>query len=556
MTSRRSAVIAAAAALGIGGTSAVYAAVSPSSRLSTPSVLRNFLDSPAASYLTPAALKAVADLAQAPVPRLGIANPVPAPSGPGPLTSGATLSTNVRVNNPAEDVQVDQTTQSETSVAVNATRVVVGFNDTQNLLGGNAFTAGADLTGYAYSTDGGASFTDGGVLPNAPGQQNVGDPAVATDRVGNFYYATLSQDASASSLNVVVAKSADGGKTWSTPVRVNALPPGIQMDDKDAIAVGPDPTNPSQDEIYVGWDEISLNTSGPFAPATSLHLAHSTDGGMTWADITVKSFTPSGCSSQQFIGADPVVNTKNGTVVLSAEKFAVSNPNCVFPPPPVASSLKSFTSTNGGTSFGPETVISFVTSSTRGAGAFLLGPGMLMRNLEFPTMAYASVGPQNRLFTVWNDGGAPDHESHLRLASSTKDGTSWSVVPGYITSAPGEQVQPAASGDATGLHILAYQIGDTPNPLVTPASLDVKLYDVTNGTSVSSNTRANTASFPGVFTDPQFDPVVAFGYMGDYIANVSVGGHQYLAWGDNRDIVTDFLFPSGRHDPNVFFATR
>ena len=560
MTNRCSMVVAAmAAVVGIGGAGAVYATVSPSSHLSTSSALLNFLDSPAATYLTPMALRAVADQAQAPVPRLGISNPVPPPSGTGPVTPETTLSANVRVNNPAEDLQVDQTTQSETSVAVNGTQVVVGFNDSQKLLDGRVFTAGADLTGYAYSTDGGASFTDGGVLPNAPGQQNVGDPAVAADRAGNFYYATLSEDFSANSLNVVVAKSADGGKTWSTPVRVNTLPPGIfQFDDKDAIAVGPDPTTPSQDDIYVGWDAFSFSSSGPsFGPTTSLHLAHSTDGGRTWADVTVARFTPSpgSCSFQQFVGADPVVDTSNGTVVLSAEKFAGSN--CVFPPPPPVLSLKSFTSTNGGSSFGPETVISFVTSSTQGTGAFELGPGMAMRNAEFPSMAFASIGiGKSALFTVWNDGGARDHDSHLRLASSTNDGTSWNVVPGFITAGPDEQVQPAASGDAAGLHILAYEIGATTNPFVTPASLDVKLYDVTKGTSVSSTTRVNTVAFPGVLTDPQFDPVVAFRYMGDYIANVSLAGHQYLAWGDNRDIVSDFMFPGGRHDPDVFFAIR
>ena len=59
---------------------------------------------------------------------------------------------------------------------------------------------------------------------------------------------------------------------------------------------------------------------------------------------------------------------------------------------------------------------------------------------------------------------------------------------------------------------------------------------------------------PGVFTAPQFDPIIAAAYMGDYISGVSSGGHQYFAWGDNRDIVTNFLWPQGRHDPDVFFA--
>ena len=59
-----------------------------------------------------------------------------------------------------------------------------------------------------------------------------------------------------------------------------------------------------------------------------------------------------------------------------------------------------------------------------------------------------------------------------------------------------------------------------------------------------------------MLTVPQFDPIIAWGYMGDYIANVSDGSHVYLAWGDNRDKVVNLLWPSGRFDPNVYFAKQ
>ena len=50
--------------------------------------------------------------------------------------------------------------------------------------------------------------------------------------------------------------------------------------------------------------------------------------------------------------------------------------------------------------------------------------------------------------------------------------------------------------------------------------------------------------------------IIAFTYMGDYIANVTDGNHRYFAWGDNRDKVKDFLWPNGRNDPNVYFAKQ
>ena len=66
--------------------------------------------------------------------------------------------------------------------------------------------------------------------------------------------------------------------------------------------------------------------------------------------------------------------------------------------------------------------------------------------------------------------------------------------------------------------------------------------------------RVTNTSFPGVLTLPNFDPIIALAYMGDYIASASDGSQRYIAWGDNRDVVTDFLYPQGRADPNVYFA--
>ena len=78
----------------------------------------------------------------------------------GPAVPSANLP-NVRVNNPGEDThQVGQTTQSETTIAVAGSNVAVGYNDSQ--ISGLFLTAGSNLNGYSYSTNGGSTFTDGG----------------------------------------------------------------------------------------------------------------------------------------------------------------------------------------------------------------------------------------------------------------------------------------------------------------------------------------------------------------------------------------------------------
>jgi hypothetical protein len=127
--------------------------------------------------------------------------------------------TNVRVNNPAQDTtEPDQTTQSEPMIAVAGSHVAVGYNDSQQT--GLFLTAGSDLAGYSYSEDGGASFTDGGTIPNTPEFVNLSDPWLAGSRAGDMYYSELSYDLFNINLDVTVARSADGGNTWGTPVPV------------------------------------------------------------------------------------------------------------------------------------------------------------------------------------------------------------------------------------------------------------------------------------------------------------------------------------------------
>ena len=109
-------------------------------------------------------------------------------------------------------------------------------------------------------------------------------------------------------------------------------------------------------------------------------------------------------------------------------------------------------------------------------------------------------------------------------------------------------MQPALAADDQGLHLFYYHRNQDD-------TLDAIVADSSSGTP-GARPRVSTKSFPGVFTAPQFDPIIAGGYMGDYVSVVSSGGRQYLAWGDNRDRVVNQLWASGRNDPNVYFARR
>jgi hypothetical protein len=351
-----------------------------------------------------------------------------------------------------------------------------------------------------------------------------------------MYYATLAFDAFNFNLDVAVAKSTDGGKTWSDPVPVKRPPIEIfYIGDKEAMAIGPDPSKKTQDDIYVAYDDFNFDfTNGDFF--LGLPVAHSTDGGATWTvTYADKNTIGNGCSFAQYIGAVPIV-AKDGTVYVSSEKIAVDDPNCEGAP--VTFSEWIFKSTDGGQTWGAGVKIADVTPSVPN-GLLNLGPGRYMRNLEFPTMAFLG----NALYVAWNDGASGN--SHIRLAKSTDGGATWSFS--WATQGSNDEVQPSLTGDKD-LHLLYYRRNND-------NTLDTFVANSSNGASFVAQ-RVTTQSFRGSLTFPPFDPIIAFGYMGDYIGSTTDGTHQYFAWGDNRDTVTNFMWPQGRNDPDVFFAKQ
>src|SRR5207249_1241512 len=94
---------------------------------------------------------------------------------------------NELVNEPTGEVCfLSGCTQSEPSIAVSGSKVVIGFNDSSGHFDGTN-----DISGYSYSVDGGMHWMDGGSLPLAGGGDSLsGDPAlVFCNR--SFYYASL-----------------------------------------------------------------------------------------------------------------------------------------------------------------------------------------------------------------------------------------------------------------------------------------------------------------------------------------------------------------------------
>ena len=120
-----------------------------------------------------------------------------------------------------------------------------------------------------------------------------------------MYYASLGADSEGNGA-VVLNVSVDGGDTWS-PARVVVLDDGV---DKDWLsAIGPDPSAPERDNLYVTWTSFKEANS-------ELWLAKSTDGGSSWTSRRV--FAPPGdANNSPFIQfSNPVVDRLDGRLYV------------------------------------------------------------------------------------------------------------------------------------------------------------------------------------------------------------------------------------------------
>src|SRR5262249_28067149 len=101
-----------------------------------------------------------------------------------------------------------------------------------------------------FSRDAGRTWTPTAVPDAEVGPYVPGKPALAFDRAGNALLAhetTVLPEG-----HVVLERSRDGGQTWTTYVVFDANPVGLAAF-KPMIAVGPDPINPNQDNVYVAY---------------------------------------------------------------------------------------------------------------------------------------------------------------------------------------------------------------------------------------------------------------------------------------------------------------
>lgn len=166
--------------------------------------------------------------------------------------------------------------------------------------------AGAIINRVYYSTDGGHSWT----YDQLTSQYGVwGDPALAVDNNGSYYYFHLSNPQVGSWIDRIVCQKADQiGGAWSDGTYMGLN--GTKAQDKEWPVI--DMTN---NNIYVTWTQFDEYGNSNPNYESNIHFSKSTDGGLTWSEALRINEVPGDCvdSDNTVEGAVPAVGP-NGEI--------------------------------------------------------------------------------------------------------------------------------------------------------------------------------------------------------------------------------------------------
>lgn len=286
--------------------------------------------------------------------------------------SGALVApTNVRANNKTGDVA--SAGQAEQSLAFVGQNGLCAWNDGQ----GFNLTP-VDVQGYATTTDGGATWTDGGIPPKAGTILTwTSDPVVTVnEKTGVFYYTGLTTN-SGTQNGVAVARGHFSGSSfvWDGVSVVASGSNSTMFFDKQWIAADSLTGN-----VYATWTLFTVSS-------VDVYFSRSTDGGVTWSAPVIVSRT---WEAGRVSGSRPVVGPAGEVYVTYAAIGAVD-----------ADSMKVTKSVNGGVSFGPSVVaVAHYDNYFTGAPGFNRA-----RAVTFPSIAVdRSTGPnRGRVYVAYQD---------------------------------------------------------------------------------------------------------------------------------------------------------
>ncbi len=431
-------------------------------------------------------------------------------TGPRKVSFG--FETNLSAGSPLYEI--------ETTIAANPA-------NPSNIVGG-FFHIGLniDTCEHAYSFDAGRKWTVGSGVPRLEDHIDCGDPAIAADAEGNFYYSYLEGRGKEfpflDFVDLVVAKSIDGGRTF--PTFSVALPGGdFASADKPYLTVDTMASSAHRGTIYLAYTNFTELT-------WHLDVQVSRDGAAAWTEPIKLSRTIGSQNQDTVAGALPVVAPDATAYVFWADTKVTGG----------VTAIRFSKSTDGGRTWSPEAAVA---TNLPTPGFFKLkdanpdfgirsGAGILGNS--FPS---AAIAPDGTIYVVWIDfpNGScaltdpPSDQdiacvnSDVRLSLSKDAGKTWTAP-----------VKVSDEKNATD-QFLPW-IGVHPDGLVSIAWTDKRLdpnnanYDV-----FYTNTADGRRFLPNVRVTSRTSVVGTNCCVKDYNGLTATKDHVFVTWMDQRD---------------------
>ncbi|MBK7387504.1 MAG: T9SS type A sorting domain-containing protein [Bacteroidetes bacterium] len=265
----------------------------------------------------------------------------------------------------------------------------------------NELVAGSNIDNYYYSTDGGLTWTED-LLTSTYGVW--GDPVIACDTTGSFYFFHLSNPPSGSWIDRIVCQRTNSpGGIW-TPGTYTGLN-GNKAQDKHWVAI-----NKNTNGIYMTWTEFDAYGSNIPTDSSRIMFSRSLDQGQTWSTALKINEVSGDCIDEDNTteGAVPAIGP-NGEVYVAWAGPA----GLVFD-----------RSTDGGNTWLSQDI--FV-SAIPGGWDFAI-PGIYRANGLPITTCDLSGGPNHgTIYINWTDQRNGITDTDVWLVKSVDGGNTWST---------------------------------------------------------------------------------------------------------------------------------
>jgi len=384
---------------------------------------------------------------------------------------------------PFQNVRVSLVGPWEPSISINPKNI-------------DQLVAGSNVNLFHFSTDGGLTWSSDTLSSQPYGV--MGDPCIAADTSGNFYYFHLSNPPGGYGHwidRIVCQKSTDGGATWSNPGSYTYYVP-VKQQDKEWAAV--DWTHGSRRNwIYCTWTQFDRYASTVHTDSSNILFARSTDAGLSWVGVTRINELAGDCIDKDNTveGAVPAVGP-NGEVYVAWAGPKIKN---------VQYGIFFDRSTDGGNTWLNNDI--YVCDQPGGWDQTFAG---ISRSNGLPvTVCDISGGPyRGNIYINYTDSVGPaDHD--VKIVKSTNGGFNWSQPIRVNNDPPGREqfLTWTAIDMITGyVYIVFYDRRNYPD-----TQTDVYLARSTDGGNTFENIK---------ISESPFNPINN-AFIGDYL-NITV----------------------------------